>query len=120
MAAIVGMAAALQTTIDKRADDVVRIEQLRNRLVDGLVSVIPGCTETVPRAYKVAGNAHVCIEGVESESLLVLLDVCRHELSCQRQRHYRDRPRATVQLHTAAYKCHCPASFATGRYTPVV
>jgi len=74
VAAIVGMAAALQTTIDKRSDDVVRIEQLRNRLVDGLVSAISGCTETVTRAHKVAGNAHVCIEGVESESLLVLLD----------------------------------------------
>ncbi len=74
VAAIMGMAAALQTTIDKRSDDVARIEQLRNRLVDGLVSAISGCTETVPRAHKVAGNAHVCIEGVESESLLVLLD----------------------------------------------
>ncbi len=74
VAAIVGMAAALRATIDKRAEDMAHIEQLRNRLVDGLVSAIPGCTETVPRAHKVAGNAHVCIEGVESESLLVLLD----------------------------------------------
>ena len=74
VAAIVGMAAALRTTIDERADDGERIEHLRNRLVDGLVSTIAGCTETVPRTHKVAGNAHVCVEGVESESLLVLLD----------------------------------------------
>ena len=74
VAAIVGMAAALRTTIDARADDGERIEHLRNRLVDGLVSAIAGCTETVPRTHKVAGNAHVCVEGVESESLLVLLD----------------------------------------------
>jgi cysteine desulfurase len=28
----------------------------------------------VPRDYKVAGNAHVCIEGVESEAVLYLLE----------------------------------------------
>jgi cysteine desulfurase len=28
----------------------------------------------VPRSYKVAGAAHVCIEGVENEALLYLLD----------------------------------------------
>ena len=33
-----------------------------------------GLVETVPRDRKVAGSAHVCIEGVESEALLFLLD----------------------------------------------
>ena len=35
---------------------------------------IDGVIETVPRDRKVAGSAHVCIEGIESESLLFLLD----------------------------------------------
>ena len=30
--------------------------------------------ETVPRDRKIVGSAHVCIEGIESESLLYLLD----------------------------------------------
>ena len=33
-----------------------------------------GIHETVPRRDKVAGSAHVCIDGVESEALLFLLD----------------------------------------------
>ena len=74
VAGIVAMAEALRVTIDQRADDRSRVEALRDRLVDALVAAVPGCHETVPRRYKVAGNAHVCVEGVESESLLVLLD----------------------------------------------
>ena len=35
---------------------------------------VPGLRETVPRDRKVAGSAHVCVEGVENESLLFLLD----------------------------------------------
>jgi len=74
VAGIVGMAAALTATAASRDADRALVRSLRDRLVDGLVAAIPGCTETVARAHKVAGNAHVCIEGVESESLLVLLD----------------------------------------------
>ena len=33
-----------------------------------------GLRETVPRDRKVAGSAHVCIEGVENEALLFVLD----------------------------------------------
>ncbi|MFP5488630.1 MAG: aminotransferase class V-fold PLP-dependent enzyme, partial [Acidimicrobiia bacterium] len=35
---------------------------------------VDGVHETVPRDRKIAGSAHVCIEGVESEALLYLLD----------------------------------------------
>jgi len=53
---------------------VARIERLRNRLVDELIARVPGTLETVPRSDKVAGSAHVCFEGVDSESLLFLAD----------------------------------------------
>ena len=36
--------------------------------------VVDGVRETVPTDVKVAGGAHVCVEAVESESLLFLLD----------------------------------------------
>ena len=71
VAGIVSMALAARLCCERR--DSERIAKLRDRLVDGLLT-IDGCTETSPRAVKVAGNAHVCFEGVISEELLVALD----------------------------------------------
>ena len=74
VAGIVAMAAAMQATVSERADVVARVTRQRDRLVDGLQAALAGVHETVPRSKKVAGSAHVCIEGVESEALLFLLD----------------------------------------------
>lgn len=74
VAGIVATATALRITDERRADDTVRIERLRNRLVDGLIAAVPDCIETVPRRYKVEGSAHMCFAGVDSESLLFLVD----------------------------------------------
>lgn len=71
---IVALAAALAETDDRRDTEDERLRALRDRLVDGLTSVVDGVVETVPRDRKVAGSAHVLLEGVESESLLYLLD----------------------------------------------
>jgi cysteine desulfurase len=73
VAGIVGLAAALQATTEERAAMVERVGALRDRLVRGLVQT-DGVVETVEPAKKVAGSAHVCIEGIESEALLFLLD----------------------------------------------
>ena len=43
-----------------------------SRLVQGITSSVPCATETL--AESVAGVAHICFEGLESESLLFLLD----------------------------------------------
>jgi cysteine desulfurase len=74
VAGIVAMAEALRITDRERVADNLRIEALRNRLVDALVGALDDVIETVPRDAKVAGSAHVCIGGVESEALLYLLD----------------------------------------------
>jgi cysteine desulfurase len=74
VAGIVAMAVALACTDAERADEVVRVGALRDRLVGELVSRVPGVRETVPPTAKVAGSAHVMFEGVESEALLFLLD----------------------------------------------
>ena len=74
VAGIVAMAAALRSTDAERDAAIARIGALRDRLVDQLVARIDGVHETVPRPAKAAGSAHVCIEGVESESLLFCLD----------------------------------------------
>jgi cysteine desulfurase len=81
VAGIVAMAAAARATADDRKKVVDRIAPLRDRLATGLVAAVPGAIETaliagVPdsRAHKVAGNCHLCIDGVESEALLFLLE----------------------------------------------
>jgi cysteine desulfurase len=74
VAGIVAMAAAMRTTVVERAATVDRVCPLRDRLVDGLIAAVPDLYETVPRIDKVAGSAHVCIDGIESEALLFLLE----------------------------------------------
>ena len=72
---IVAMAVALcrhrrRTTVARASGSAT----LRDRLVGELVQSVDGVRETVPPEVKVAGGAHVCVEVVESESLLFLLD----------------------------------------------
>jgi cysteine desulfurase len=74
VAGIAAMAAAMAVTVAERPAMVARVTAQRDRLVDGLMAAVPGVRETVPRPQKVAGSAHVCIESVESEALLFLLD----------------------------------------------
>jgi cysteine desulfurase len=74
VAGIVATAEALAATDAERTTEVARIAALRDRLIAGLVAGVPGLRETVSSVDKVAGSAHVLIEGIESESLLYLLD----------------------------------------------
>jgi cysteine desulfurase len=71
---IVALAAALRGTDAERLDEQARLSALRDHLVDTLVTSIPGAHETVPREQKVVGSAHMCIDGIENEALLFLLD----------------------------------------------
>ena len=73
-AGIVAAAVALDLTDRERVDENVRLAALRDELVTGLRDRLDGVTETVPSEHKVAGSAHVCITGIESEALLFLLD----------------------------------------------
>jgi cysteine desulfurase len=74
VAGIVAFAGALAETDADRAAENARLAGLRDRLVDSLTDRLDGVVETVPRSHKVAGSAHVCIEGIENEALLYLLD----------------------------------------------
>jgi cysteine desulfurase len=73
VAGIVGLAAAARRTHEARDELVARVAKQRDRLVDGILVAVDG-VETVDRADKVAGNAHLCFAGVEAEALLFLLD----------------------------------------------
>ena len=74
VAGIVAMATALRLATDERISTNRRVAAQRDRLVDGLVAATRGVRETVAREYKVAGSAHLCFEGCESEELLFGLD----------------------------------------------
>ena len=74
VAGIVAMAAAMQATVAEREATVARVGALRDRLADGLLAAIPGAVETGDRSRKIAGNCHLTFDGIESESLLLLLD----------------------------------------------
>ncbi len=73
-AGIVAAAVALGLADRERADENARLAILRDELIVGLQQRLDGVVETVPAAHKVAGSAHVCIAGIESEALLFLLD----------------------------------------------
>jgi cysteine desulfurase len=74
VAGIVAMAAAMEATVADREATVERAGRLRDRLADELLRTVARAVETGDRALKVAGNCHLCFDGIESEALLVLLD----------------------------------------------
>ena len=71
---IMATAAALRETDSTRDAEVARVTQLRDALVDAVISEIDDVIETVARDKRVPGIAHFCIAGCESEAILFLLD----------------------------------------------
>jgi len=74
VAGIVGMAAALTATSAEREVTAARVARLRQRLVANLGQRLDGVIESGAGGELLPGIANVRIPGVESESLLVLLD----------------------------------------------
>lgn len=74
VAGIVGTATALRITDETREHEVTRVRSLRDRLLSELTHNIDCAVATLPDGEGSAGTAHVCLEGLESESLLYLLD----------------------------------------------
>jgi cysteine desulfurase len=64
----------LTLTGERRADEVVRIRALRDRLAAGLADRAPDSFVNGDPARKIAGNCHIGFPGVEAETLLVALD----------------------------------------------
>lgn len=71
--AIMGMAAALEQSLDSCEKDNEKMLKLRNRLIDGLLE-IPHSVLNGDREQRLASNVNICFEGIEGESLLLLLD----------------------------------------------
>ncbi len=71
--AIMGMAAALEDAVDHMEENNAHALRLRDGLIDGL-SRIPHCALNGDRERRLPSNVNFCFEGIEGESLLLLLD----------------------------------------------
>ena len=73
LAGICSMAAALKDAIDHLAENMAKEEEMRDILIEGLSS-IPHSKLNGDRFKRLPGNVNMCFEGIEGESLLLLLD----------------------------------------------
>ena len=71
--AIVGMVAAMKESCDKIDEAREYLIPRRDKLIDGL-SKITHSVVNGDRTSRLPGNVHMCFEGIEGESLLLLLD----------------------------------------------
>ena len=71
--AIAGMAAALREAVDHMAENTEKVTRLRETLIAGL-STIEHARLNGDRDRRVPGTVNFCFEGIEGESLLLLLD----------------------------------------------
>lgn len=73
MASIVGMATAIKEATEHLEENAAKVTAMRNRLIDGLRGIersrINGDLE-----HHLPGTLNMCFEGIEGESLLLLLD----------------------------------------------
>ena len=70
---IAGMAAALEDACAHMEENRVKVTALRDRLIQGL-SKIPHSAVNGDLEHRLPGNVSFCFEGIEGESLLLLLD----------------------------------------------
>lgn len=71
--AIMGMAAALEEAVEGIESNSARITALRDRLIEGLKK-IPYSELNGDAQNRLPSNVNFCFEGIEGESLLLLLD----------------------------------------------
>ena len=71
--AIMGMATALEDACAHLEENTEKVTRLRNRLIEGL-SKIPHSVLNGDPEKRLPGNVNFCFEGIEGESLLLLLD----------------------------------------------
>ena len=74
IAGICGMAAALEDACAHIDENTVKVTAMRDKLIEEL-SKIPHCALNGDRKNRLPGNVSFCFEGIEGESLLLLLDM---------------------------------------------
>ena len=71
---ICGMVAALEDSLANLEANTAKVTALRDKLISGL-SQIPHCALNGDPINRLPGNVSFCFEGIEGESLLLLLDM---------------------------------------------
>ena len=74
VAGICGMAAALKEACDHIDENTAKVSAMRDYLIDHL-SKIPHSALNGDPVHRLPGNVSFCFEGIEGESLLLLLDM---------------------------------------------
>ena len=74
VAGIVGLAKALELAISTMEKRKERLTKMRNRLIDGLLNIEKSRLNG-DRDSRLPGNINMCFEGIEGESLLLMLDI---------------------------------------------
>ncbi|HEX7188839.1 MAG TPA: cysteine desulfurase family protein [Actinomycetes bacterium] len=76
--AIVGLAAAAEVAVKRRAEHAERVAGLRDDLVRRVLDVVPGTVlggdPVLTADHRLPGNAHFSFPGCEGDALLLLLD----------------------------------------------
>ena len=70
---ICAMAAAMKDACDHLEENMSRVKAMRDRLIAGLQQ-IPHCALNGDPVNRLPGNVSFCFEGIEGESLLLMLD----------------------------------------------
>lgn len=73
IAGICSMAAALSEAVKNLPENMKKLTKMRDRLIEGL-SEISHSVLNGSRTSRLPGNVNMCFEGIEGESLLLLLD----------------------------------------------
>ena len=75
LASIMGLAAAITIASFQIEERAARRTAMRDRLIDGILGQIPGCRLNGSREHRLPGSLNISFEGIEGESLLLLLDM---------------------------------------------
>lgn len=74
VASIVGLGVAMERACSTVQERIARLTPLRDKLIDGLLKIDRSHLNG-DRKHRLPGNVSFCFEGVEGESLLLLLDM---------------------------------------------
>ena len=72
---IVGIGKAIELAVSEMNTEIPRLEKLRNKLIDGILTKIPYSRLNGDPVKRLPGNVNVSFEFIEGESILLLLDM---------------------------------------------
>lgn len=73
--AIAALGAVIGDAVSGIEERTARVRQMRDRLIDGILSEISGTRLNGSRDNRLDGNVNIAIDGIEGESLLLMLDM---------------------------------------------